>query len=161
MASYGALLRMVPTSEINRLLREKQYTRWAYFIDEDAIKVGVVFANDTEFGAYIVLDEPDPKLHVYGLEAITDLECVPDPKYLVVSAGEHQLRAAVFNDPMTVIDDEYLPTFSYAAAADWQKFLSSRRIAVAEDPRRSRIKRIYVTVVVLLVLAVMAFAVFG
>jgi hypothetical protein len=161
MASYGALLRMIPTSEINRLLRDEHYTRWAYFIDDEAIKVGVVFANDERFGAYTVADEPDPKLHPYGLEAITDLECVPDPQLLIVSAGGHELRAAVFNNVMTVQDDDFLPHFTYDAALDWQKFLAAHRVAVAVNSSLGRGKRVFFAVIAALIVLVLAVVVLG
>ncbi len=161
MASYGALLRKIPTSEINRLLREKSYSRWAYFIDENSYKVGVVFANDNELGAYVVEDVPDPKLNVYGLEAISDLKSVPDPKMLVVSAGTHQLRAAVFNDLATVDEDEFLPTFSYDAAKEWQQFLASRQVMVTEDPRVRRFAKLILKIIVAAIVGLIIWKILG
>ncbi len=157
MATYGALLRRIPTSEINRLLRDCNYSRWSYFIDETAGKVGIVFANDTTFGAYIVDDDPDPKLKEYGLEAIKDLYIVPDPQLLVVMAGEHQLQAAVFNDPMTVIEDEFLPSFSYEAVHDWRKFLAQRGVGrpVKPAPKPGRWIAVGVAVAIVIYLVVL------
>lgn len=157
MATYGALLRRIPTSEINRLLRDCNYSRWAYFIDEKAGKVGIVFANDTTFGAYIIDDDPDPRLKEYGLEAIKDLKVVPDPKLLVVMAGEHRMQAAVFSDPMTVIEDEFLPSFTYDAVHDWRQFLAERGVGrVAKTaPKTGRRVAIAVALAVVLYLVIL------
>jgi hypothetical protein len=128
MASYGALLRKITTAEINRVQREGHYSRHAYFIDESTAKVGVVFANDTTFAAYTVEDEPDPKLHFYGLEPIKKLVLMPNEQLLILAAGDNVFEAVVFNDPATVYEDEFLESFVYDAVPEWQDFMEQHGV---------------------------------
>jgi hypothetical protein len=126
MASYGALVRMITTAEINRVQREGAYTRWAYYVDEHSGKVGVIVANDTTFAAYAVEESPDPKLTQFGFESIADLQLTPDPELLVLKAGNNLFKASVFSDPLVLFDDEFTDAFSAAVVQDWQGFLAER-----------------------------------
>ena len=135
MASYGARVRMVTTAEINRVLREGPYTRWAYFVDEPANKVGVIFANDTTFAAYAVSETPDPKLVEFGLEPIANLVGRSDPQFLVLTAGENEFQARVFMDPVFIEEDDFSSALTNDTLLDWQRFLAAQgiqRTVVAE-----------------------------
>jgi hypothetical protein len=160
MASYGALLRSITTAEINRVLREGNYTRWAYFVDEHASKVGVIYANDTTFAAYAVDDEPDPKLHQFGLEAIKDLVCDPDPELLLLTAGENQFQATIFSDPMMVVDDDFLPTLTNETLLDWQKFIGEHGVKRTPAPGMGHGPKIFLVVIILLLLFFLYVAIF-
>jgi hypothetical protein len=134
MASYGALVRTITTAEINRVLREGNFTRWSYFVDTRANKVGVIYANDTTFAAYAVDDEPDPKLHPFGREAIKDMVCIYNDELLILDAGDNQLQATVFSDPMLLVDDDFLPSLTDEVLLDWQKFLGEHNVATPRRP---------------------------
>jgi hypothetical protein len=161
MASYGALLRKITTAEINRVMREGNYSRWAYFVDMHAGKVGAIYANDTMFGAYMVEDEPDPKLRQFGLEAIKDLTCTPDGEQLVLTVGDNQFRATVFTDPMLVVDDDFLPTLTDETLRDWQAFLGQRGVGRSAAPTMGPGPKVALVILVLLVLFFVYAAVFN
>lgn len=133
---------MITTAEINRVLREGPYGRWAYFIDEDADRVGVVFANDETFAAYYVTDTPDPKLVEYGLEPIAGLTGMSDPEYLILEAGDNRFQGRIFATPMMVDEDDMSPSFTADTLLDWQTFLVSKGIQLTEGAVRRPIDRI-------------------
>jgi hypothetical protein len=128
VASYGDLIRKVTTAEINRVQREGNYSYWSYFVDEVSGKAGVLFANNTTFAAYEVDDSPDPKLHQFGLETITDLQMTPDPEVLALQAGQNEFRAAVFADPLLIIDDEFTDAYTTEMVLQWQALLRQRGV---------------------------------
>lgn len=130
MASYGDLIRKVTTAEINRVQREGNYTYWSYFVDEVSGKAGVLFANNTTFAAYEVDDSPDPKLHQFGLEAITDLRMMPNPETLWLQAGQNEFRASVFADPLLIIDDEFTDSYTTEMVLQWQTLMRQRGVQV-------------------------------
>jgi hypothetical protein len=155
MASYGALVRMITTAEINRVQREGGYTKWAYFVDERSTKVGVIFANDTTFAAYSVDDSPDPKLSRFGLEAIADLILTPNPELLIVKAGDNEFRASVFSDPLVILEEEFTDAFSNAIAEDWQRFLHQHGVQIPRAERSNALPRLVLGIIgVLIVLFV-------
>jgi len=128
VASYGSLIRKVTTAEINRVQREGGYSQWSYFVDEISGKAGVLFANQTTFAAYEVDDSPDPKLHQFGLEAISDLYMTPDPEVLVLRAGNNEFRASVFADPLVIMEDEFTDAFTADTTVQWQAMLRQRGV---------------------------------
>jgi hypothetical protein len=152
MASYGALVRKITTAEINRVLREGNYSRWAYFVDAHAGKVGVIYANDTTFAAYAVEDEPDPKLRQFGQEAIKDLVCDPDPQMLILTAGQNQFRAVIFSDPMLVQDDDFLPSLTNDTLLDWQRFIGQHGVSLPPPPTLGKGPKVALALLVALVL---------
>jgi len=163
MASYGAQVRRITTAEINRILREGKYTRWAYFVDENVDKVGVIFANDSEFGAYDIDDSPDPKLHEFGHEKISDLTGVSDRQLLILTAGDNEFAALVFNDPMLVDEDDFSDSFNYDTLHDWQQFLvmhGLQRPIVTHDSS-ARKKKLIMAAVIVLILIFTGIAIFG
>lgn len=134
MASYGDLIRKITTAEINRVEREGGYDRWAYFVDEQSGKAGVIFANATTFAAYSIDDMPDPKLTQFGQEAISDLVLTPNPEVLILAAGDNSFRAAVFSDPLLLVDDDFTDAFTDAVVQDWQRFLHEHGVQLMERP---------------------------
>lgn len=138
MASYGDLIRKITTAEINRVQREGGYSRWAYFVDERSGKAGVIFANDTTFAAFSIDDSPDPKLAQFGQEAIADLVLTPNPELLVVAAGENSFEAAIFTDPLVLVDDDFTDAFTLTTAQDWQRFLHQHGVQMEENPKSRR-----------------------
>lgn len=149
MASYGDLVRKITTAEINRVQREGAYTRWAYYVDGHASKVGIIVANDSTFAAYSVDDTPDPKLTLFGQEAISDLLLTPDPELLMLKTGDNEFRGSVFRDPLVLFDDEFTDAYSNADVQAWQQFLASRNIRTRQSPQLRAAK---VTMAVLIVL---------
>ena len=141
MASYGALVRKITTAEVNRVLREGPYERWAYFVDEAADRVGVIFANQTTFAAYYVTDTPDPKLQEFGLEKISDLLGSSNPEYLVLTAGDNEFKARVFTSPMVLIEDDFQPSMNNDVLRDWQSYLVARGIKLAQPEVQSHTTR--------------------
>lgn len=138
MASYGDLIRKITTAEINRVQREGGYSRWAYFVDEHSGKSGVIFANDTTFAAYTTDDSPDPKLTQFGQEAISDLVLTPNPELLELAAGENTFEAAVFSDPLMIVDDDFTEFYTLTACQDWQRFLYQHGVQVAQHSTSRR-----------------------
>lgn len=138
MASYGALIRSVTTAEINRVQREGNYERWAYFVDETSGQTGALFANRSMFAAYTVTDTPDPRLVTFGQEPIKNLTLTPDPEALVLTAGSNELCATVFTDPSLIFEDEFSPNLTFALVDDWQRYLRACGVRMAADPRQSR-----------------------
>ena len=135
MASYGDLVRKITTAEINRVQREGAYTRWAYYVDGHASKVGIIVANDTTFAAYSIDDTPDPKLSLFGQEVITDLILVPDPELLILKTGDNEFRGSVFKDPLVIFDDDFTDAYNETVGQDWQQFLASRNVRVRASPQ--------------------------
>lgn len=132
MASYGALIQSIKTAEINRVNREGNFTRWAYFVDEVTGKAGIICANDTHFAAFSAEEEPDPKLHQFGLELIKDLVLTPDRQYLLLRAGDNLFQVVLFNDPLMVDGDDFSPQLTmemmHEKSKDWQRFLARRGV---------------------------------
>lgn len=153
MAAYGVLVRRITTAEINRVLREGSYTRWSYFVDEMADKTGIIAANDTEFAAYDIDDDPEPKLHQFGQEKIADLLGTPDAKLLLLEADGNELAALVFNDPVMVEDDEISEMFDYSVAHEWQRYLVGHGLQMrAVQPKSMLPKRLLLGGIIVLIL---------
>lgn len=161
MASYGALIRKITTAEINRVQREGGFDRWSYFVDERSGKVGVIFANDTMFAAYSVEDSPDPKLGQFGLEAIADLQLIPDPDFLILRAETNEFRASVFSDPLVLVEDDFTDSFSNAVVQGWQVFLQQHGVQVEQKAYQRLLPRIVMAVIGLLIVLFLAIALIG
>jgi len=157
MASYGDLIRKITTAEINRVQREGNFTRWAYFVDGRSSKAGIVAANDSTFAAYSIDDTPDPKLTLFGQEAITDLLLTPDPELLILKSGDNEFRGSIFKDPLVLFDDEFTEAFNVAHVQEWQQFIASRGVKTHQAPQLRNAKLAMVAIVgLIIVIAIFA-----
>jgi hypothetical protein len=160
MASYSDLVRKITTAEVNRVQHGGNFTRWTYFVDEEANKVGVLCANDNSFAAYAVTDTPDPKLIEFGMEPISELQFEADPELLIVTAGENALQARIFTSPAILVDDDFVGTPDTELLLNWQGFLQQHGVQVLSSRRTSGRTIFLVTMAVVIILLVIL-ALFG
>jgi|GEM_PF-2123904 len=157
MASYGELLHSISTAAINQILREYNFTQWAFFVNEDEGLSGVAFANDQNFGMYTATDTDKLTLGAFGIVPISDLYFQPGGQTLNLQhKGEEAWHSVLlFTDASRLGDDEQLlPNFDYSLTATWRQYLRQRGMRLPPPKRPVALKKIAVGFGVLLLLAI-------